>query len=1192
MHSTHTNHKRPTPSYFNHTPFSYIAFWLVLLMIVPMPARILSVPDAHADGANGVCEQICDIACITDPNDPDCFGGGGITGLTQTCSCQDSTSQTVDLNASCTTACQSHGGECSILSCFVPPRGEDQALPIAGIDYFNSNTAPLYVYAFNPDTNALVLNQAVYATIPLGNLEFQAATDVLTDHGLPASDRSLVNTWARDLVRAKMMTRFVNIIDKDPAARTADEKVLYDWLTHLVWKKRIATAQIAWDQYRSWRYAAEFAKCDWQSPTKDEVKRDSAGKIMKDSAGNPIYTDGGIYTLTAKENCTPGPGPDGRSGTQDDETCFFNKRSHACSPGVDGIPGTDPTPNQGSLNDMLAGDDGETCFDLPKEKNFVINTALGDDKTQSYDAITKSRCAGGREVFTTDLTAHPSLEHFLEYGLAIARKNEIITPGFVSVLGNTYKDAAFGIGVGVSVGAGVATGVAVYRAGGWANYSKVIAPFAGRAALKVAQEGGQVAKTAATAVRLSLRAISSIAMASIVFEVVANTLTAVLTLLDIIEFNDLPIKLKDVVRASYGATETAVTISEKYKFTTGKPNLQTLIATDAGKDEIRFALVEAMAPDKDVSGAKAPLPDPTQFWAQKKQDGTPMSIEPLNQKLLLTAWDVNKPFDLQQIGLYGGWFVSLVRLETGEILRSLDLGLDYKDCNGKQRRVWRVANDEFVSAPMGTTAAEFDLTTTTKSKEFQYLSYDDTLGCLTARINHAPTATGIAITGSATPNEGQAATFTGSASDPDSDAVNFTWNFGDGTRAATGSPIQHTFADSGELQVVLTPRDVFGASGTKKTQSITVANVAPTATFPTPTAVNEGSPFTLSLTNPSDPSPADTQAGFQYAFNCGGGFSNYGSSSSAFCPTTDNGTITVAAKIKDKDGGETPYTATALVSNVAPSVDTAWQITGASQEGSPLTVQTTFSDPAGTHDAPYTCAMDFGDGTGPHAGQVSGFTCTVTYAYPDNGPSFLVASIVTDKDQDSGRVTNRFAIANVPPTATFTATPQIFQGESATLTFSQQADPSPADTTAGFTYAYNCTASGTLTVANNRAASATCKYLATGTFTVGGTIRDKDNDANSYTATVTVISPQQAASNLKSQVVSLNLDATRTSDLTTKLDNALQQLALGQKSQASKQLQDFIKKVNDIVKQKLITAAQGQALIDTANRIIASIAAS
>ena len=186
-----------------------------------------------------------------------------------------------------------------------------------------------------------------------------------------------------------------------------------------------------------------------------------------------------------------------------------------------------------------------------------------------------------------------------------------------------------------------------------------------------------------------------------------------------------------------------------------------------------------------------------------------------------------------------------------------------------------------------------------------------------------------------------------------------------------------------------------------------------------------------------------------------------------------------------------------------------------------------------------------------------------------------------------------FTVTNVAPTAAFTATPQqIFQGELATLAFSQQSDPSPADTQAGFTYAYDCTASGTLSVANNRAATATCKYLKAGTFTTGGTIKDKDLGATSYTASVKVLSPQDALSGLRAQVVALDLNATRTSDLTTKIDNSLQKLAQGQKADASKQLQDFIKKVNDIVQQQTLTAAQSKVLTDTANRIIASIAVS
>ena len=99
------------------------------------------------------------------------------------------------------------------------------------------------------------------------------------------------------------------------------------------------------------------------------------------------------------------------------------------------------------------------------------------------------------------------------------------------------------------------------------------------------------------------------------------------------------------------------------------------------------------------------------------------------------------------------------------------------------------------------------------------------------------------------------------------------------------------------------------------TATITITNVAPTATFTAPATTFAGFPFSLALTSPHDPSTADTSAGFSYAFDCGGGsgFGAIGSSSSASCPTTDVGTRSVRGKIQDRDGGATTYTGTVQV---------------------------------------------------------------------------------------------------------------------------------------------------------------------------------------------------------------------------------------------------------------------------------------
>src|SRR4029078_5149538 len=109
---------------------------------------------------------------------------------------------------------------------------------------------------------------------------------------------------------------------------------------------------------------------------------------------------------------------------------------------------------------------------------------------------------------------------------------------------------------------------------------------------------------------------------------------------------------------------------------------------------------------------------------------------------------------------------------------------------------------------------------------------------------------------------------------------------------------------------------------TQYTATVTVNNVAPTATFTASSPINEGSSSTVTFSGPSDPSAADTTAGFHYAFSCTNGdlsgatYAGSGSVASTTCAFDDNGTYTVKGRIIDKDGGATQYTATVTVNNV------------------------------------------------------------------------------------------------------------------------------------------------------------------------------------------------------------------------------------------------------------------------------------
>src|SRR5439155_24808345 len=95
-----------------------------------------------------------------------------------------------------------------------------------------------------------------------------------------------------------------------------------------------------------------------------------------------------------------------------------------------------------------------------------------------------------------------------------------------------------------------------------------------------------------------------------------------------------------------------------------------------------------------------------------------------------------------------------------------------------------------------------------------------------------------------------------------------------GSTYAGSSAIDHTSCsfDDGPSSHTVKARILDKDGGfTEYTTDVTVKNVPPTADLANDGPINEGGSAMVTFSNPSDPSNADTAAGFRYAFSCGDG---------------------------------------------------------------------------------------------------------------------------------------------------------------------------------------------------------------------------------------------------------------------------------------------------------------------------------
>jgi predicted extracellular nuclease len=176
-------------------------------------------------------------------------------------------------------------------------------------------------------------------------------------------------------------------------------------------------------------------------------------------------------------------------------------------------------------------------------------------------------------------------------------------------------------------------------------------------------------------------------------------------------------------------------------------------------------------------------------------------------------------------------------------------------------------------------------------------------------VNSAPTAD---AGGPYSVAEGGSVGLSATGTDANGDSLSYAWDLdNNGTFETAGqSPTFSAASLDGPSSHTVAVRISDGDAATVDQATVNVTNVAPTASLSAPATAFAGLPFTVALTGASDPSAADTAAGFEYAFNCGSGYGAFDAAASATCVTTTLGARSVAAKIRDKDGDVNEYTAT------------------------------------------------------------------------------------------------------------------------------------------------------------------------------------------------------------------------------------------------------------------------------------------
>ncbi|MEZ4667856.1 MAG: Ig-like domain-containing protein [Anaerolineae bacterium] len=355
-------------------------------------------------------------------------------------------------------------------------------------------------------------------------------------------------------------------------------------------------------------------------------------------------------------------------------------------------------------------------------------------------------------------------------------------------------------------------------------------------------------------------------------------------------------------------------------------------------------------------------------------------------------------------------------------------------------------------------------------------------------------------------DEGISAILTGLVTDADGNTITLTSSIGSITLNPDGTFVwtYPTTDGPSERQTVTITADDGHRGVVSEAFDLTVDNVPPSAMFaPQVNPVSVGFSAPLEFTSPADSSPVDATAGFLYSYDCtnDGSFELTDSTADSFpCPYNQVGSYTAAGRIKDKDGGATDYTAAITVTNQPPLVTIPLALVTVNEGDVAMNVGTA-NDPDG-----HTLILS------ASAGNVTlNPDGTFNWSFQtSDGPSESQMVTITADDNYGGVTSQTFQLVvnNVAPMASFiNQTGDVTINGSGVLAFINPVDPGLGDTSAGFSYSFDCTGDGVYEAVNSTASTYACAYNQLGSFNAQGRIQDRDGAYADYAIPVNVIPP-------------------------------------------------------------------------------------